>query len=582
MKHRVMTRTMKLAMMAFVLTVVLVGVAHSNSTGPVTGRSGIPAGGGFPAELTCNSAGCHDGRPLNPDTQGRVTLAGVPDNYIPGRRYTVQFSVTHPDSSRRRWGFQVSVISATTFTQAGTLVVTDAANTSIRIAANRQYLGHTLRGTNLGQIGGRTWTFDWVAPATNVGDVNFYGSGNAANGDGTNLGDFIYNPTPNPVATAKGQFSFVNIGGSANVAPTRRGIATGDYDKDGDDDLFLADAYALYRNNGNGTFTNVSPAAGLTAGDALGQAAAWGDVDGDGDVDLYVVNAGSDRLYRNNGNGTFTDVSADAGISDEAVGHAAAWVDVSGDGQLDLYVVNDGQDALYINQMGMLSKTAPAMNGTAESANGRGIAVGDYNNDGRPDLFIANEGESALYRNNGAGLFTNVTAMVGIQALNARAATWLDYDGDGDQDLFVVTATTDALYRNNGDGSFTDVTVAAGLMDMAAGIAVAVADYDRDNDADLFVANDGQDFLYRNNGNGTFNEVAPFSGMTDMAAGGAAAWLDVTGDGLADLFVGRAEGSNFLYRNPGRSGPPPSSSPSDESFASRLARLVKNWLGERG
>lgn len=582
MNHHVMMRMMKVTMMVSALMIVFVGIAHSNSTGPVAGRSGIPAGGGFPAELTCNSAGCHEGRPLNPDTRGRVALTGVPDNYIPGRRYTLQFSVTHPDPSRRRWGFQLSVISATAFTQAGTLVVTDAANTSIRVGNNRQYLGHTLRGTNLGQTGGRTWSFDWIAPATNVGDVNFYGSGNAANGDGTNLGDFIFNPTPNPVATTKGQYSFVNIGGSANVAATRRGIAVGDYDKDGDDDLFVADAYALYRNNRNGTFTNVSPAAGLTVGGDQGRAAAWGDVDGDGDVDLYVVNVGSDRLYRNNGDGTFTDVSTEAGVSDEAVGHAAAWVDVNGDGQLDLYVVNDGQDTLYINQMGLLSKTSPPMNGTVEAANGRGVAVGDYNGDGRPDLFIANDGASALYRNNGGGLFTDVAMMAGIQAFNARAAAWLDYDGDGDQDLFVVTAATDVLYRNNGDGTFTDVTMAAGLIDMAAGTALAVADYDRDGDADLFVANDGQDFLYRNNGNGTFNEVAVFSGMTDMALGGAAAWLDVTGDGLADLFVGQAEGSNFLYRNPGRSGPPPPSLPSEESLVSRLARLVTRWLSERG
>jgi hypothetical protein len=442
-------------------------------------------------------------------------------------------------------------------------VVTDSQNTQKIFGdprfGRREYIEHTTLGTARGRRNGTSWRFDWTAPSTNVGDVAFFGSGNAADGDGSEGGDKIYNPTPNPLARTKGQFTFTNVAAAANVAAgVGRGVAVGDFDKDGRADLFVAadGQYLLYRNNGDGTFTDVAESAGITAGDAQGRAAAWGDYNGDGNLDLYVVNAGADRLYRNNGDGTFSDVSADAGISDEAVGYAAVWVDVNGDGQMDLYVVNDGQDALYLNQMGMLSQTDPTMSGTAESAAGRAVAVGDYNGDGKPDLFVANEGSYLLYRNDGDGHFTDVSAQAGIHANGAagRAAAWLDFNGDGKPDVLVINEGDTALYANSGNGTFSNIVSGVGLVNVAGGRAVAVDDYDKDGDMDVFVANEGQDFLYRNNGNGTFNEVATFSGMTDTAAGRAAAWLDVNNDGSPDLVVVNATGSSFLYRNPGRSG----------------------------
>jgi hypothetical protein len=224
---------------------------------------------------------------------------------------------------------------------------------------------------------------------------------------------------------------------------------------------------------------------------------------------------------------------------------------------LDIFVANEGQDTLYLNNMnGTFSKADPAGAGITETAAGWGVALGDYNGDGKQDIFVANNGQSALYRNNGGGMFTNVATTAGIVTAMAqsRAAGWADYDKDGDADLFIANVGADLLYKNNGDGTFTDVTMAAGVADMAAGTAAAWADYDKDGDADLFVANAGQDFLYRNNGNGTFNQVATYSGMTDAAAGQGAAWLDANGDGNLDLYVTNAEGGNFLYRNPGKSG----------------------------
>jgi hypothetical protein len=304
-------------------------------------------------------------------------------------------------------------------------------------------------------------------------------------------------------------------------------------------------------------------------------------------ADLFVAGDGQFWLYRNNGDGTFTDVSAMAGISDEASGRTVAWGDFNGDQQLDLYVANEGQDLLYLNNGdGTFTKVDPMMAGIVEQAAGWSVAVADYNGDNRLDIFVANDGQDALYRNNGDGTFTEVAAMAGIQtaSVQGRAAAWADYNGDGKVDLFIANVGADLLYKNKGDGTFTDVTMMAGVVDTAVGAAAAWSDYDKDGDADLFVANEGQDFLYRNNGNGTFNEVATFSGLTDTAVGRAAAWVDVNGDGNPDLYVTNADGGNFLYRNPGRSGAVPvtiaqPNSHRGGSFISRVIRFVMDLVG---
>lgn len=182
------------------ILLALAAPASSSSTGPQPGSTGVPAGAGFEAEPTCTS--CHTGFPLNSDGRGTLTLSGVPLRYVPGRRYTLALEVRHPDEERRRWGFQLTAVSAQALSGAGSFVVTDVPNTELIRGpiGNREYMSHSYYGTGVGEGGGYHWSFDWIAPPSEVGRVAFYGIGNAANLDGSKEGDRIYGPTPQPLA----------------------------------------------------------------------------------------------------------------------------------------------------------------------------------------------------------------------------------------------------------------------------------------------------------------------------------------------------------------------------------------------
>ena len=279
-----------------------------------------------------------------------------------------------------------------------------------------------------------------------------------------------------------GGFSFVDVADEAGTDDTwgqGRSVAWGDYDRDGHADLLLGNLktdLVLYRNNGDGTFTNVSVAAGL--GGLQYNEAAFADYNNDSYPDIYMTDveekgARTDRLFRSNGDGTFTDVTDEAGIQP-------------------------------LNQ-------------------GRSLAWGDYNNDGYLDLFVSRgpeiQSKQTLYQNNGDGTFVDVTDAAGLGALsNNRAAGWGDFDNDGYLDLYVVNSGTDPvgkgpnyLYRNNQDGTFKDVASKTGVQAMAVsrGRGASWGDYDNDGFLDLFT-NNGEDntslppkgpqFLYHNGG----------------------------------------------------------------------------------
>ncbi len=333
--------------------------------------------------------------------------------------------------------------------------------------------------------------------------------------------------------------------------------ATGDFDNDGDDDLYVGvyGANALHRNNGDGTFTDVTAAAGVgDPGSARG--VAWGDYDGDGDLDLSIANAGeANVLYRNNGNGTFTDVAAAAGVANTGASLGTSWADFDGDGDLDLYVGRWNQpNLLYRNNGdGTFTDVAVAA-GVADGGRGEGVAWADFDGDGDLDLYLSNLGQpNRLYRNDGDGTFVDVAVTAGVaHAGNGTGASWGDYDGDGDPDLYLANWNQpNVLYRNEGNGSFTDVSLAAGVGLGGLSRGVSWADVDADGDLDLSVTNTWQaNVLYRNNGDGTFTDIAAAAGVARSDDGRGAVWLDHDADGDLDLFLATAGGqANVLYRN---------------------------------
>ena len=236
---------------------------------------------------------------------------------------------------------------------------------------------------------------------------------------------YVVNDGVSTLYRNNGNGTFTDVGSSTSIAHSghAQGAAWGDYDNDGDLDLYLVIGRGglglssapdlLYRNNGNGTFTEVSGLAGIDEG-GDGRGVAWGDYDNDGDLDLYVSNSDEtigvvnspNWLYRNNGNSTFTEVGNTAGVRDtDGDGRSVAWADYDNDGDLDLYLANDGADRLYRNNGGGSFTSVAATVGTTDNSNSVGAAWGDYDGDGYVDLYVANDdaAPNRLYHNTGSG-----------------------------------------------------------------------------------------------------------------------------------------------------------------------------------
>lgn len=349
--------------------------------------------------------------------------------------------------------------------------------------------------------------------------------------------------------------SFTDIRSTSGIklAPTLdskdwHGFAFGDYDGDGNLDLYIAEGAKgkqggiikrdlLYQGLGNGTFKYVSDIAGIVTSTDRGRCGFWVDYDNDGKLDLFVKNYGSsNRLYKNNGDGTFTEVAAAAGIADATQGNDAgsicSFADYDNDGFMDVAFSGDGTtDSLYRNRGDGTFVDVSASAGMTPGTSGKGLAWGDYDNDGFMDLYVARGAVGAgsfsntLYRNNGDGTFTDVSASAGVAAnTNTWAAVWGDYDNDGLLDLFVASAGPGAtgpgnanlLYHNNGDGTFANVAAGEGVDlqdDVSLHKGAAWADYDNDGFLDLIIkdgignerdtgtGSSGLHRLFRNNGN---------------------------------------------------------------------------------
>jgi len=323
-------------------------------------------------------------------------------------------------------------------------------------------------------------------------------------------------------------------------------------------------------------FTDVTGEAGVAgpAGDdPWGQGAAWGDYDSDGDPDLYVTTNGPNTLYRNNGDGTFTDAAPQAGLDNPGESYGAAWFDGNNDGNLDLLVTNriGTGNYLYTNNGDGTFRDVSANAALDASVGGLGVAAADYNLDGWLDLFITSPGHpdvvggesepDILLRNNGDGHFEDVTDEAGVSGVTLRfdpqlqpqetrpgfsfGATWFDYDLDNDPDLFVARGRgVSTLYENTGVGVFVDVTDQAGLAVEGNARGAVSADYDNDGDMDLFVTDHGGNRLWMNNGDGTFVDRAAEYGLDDTLTGWGAGFIDVNNDGQLDLYVANGASSS--------------------------------------
>jgi hypothetical protein len=277
----------------------------------------------------------------------------------------------------------------------------------------------------------------------------------------------------------------------------------------------------LYRNNGDGTFTDVTAQAGV--GDkGMGMGVSVADYDNDGDEDLFVTNYGPNVLYRNNGNGTFTNVTRDAGLENDLSGIGSTWLDYDLDGKLDLYVGNYLQyDPSY--QYYYAAQRFP----------------GPLAYHGQPDV---------LYHNNGDGTFTDVTRKAGVYNPEGRAmgVTSADIDDDGRQDIFVPNdAMPNYLYHNNGDGTFTDIAVQSGTAfsergDATSSMSGEFGDIDLDGRIDIVVPDMAYSAVYMNRGGGLFEDRSAALGVA-AACGQYTSWsgnfFDFDHDGYGDLFI---------------------------------------------
>ena len=328
------------------------------------------------------------------------------------------------------------------------------------------------------------------------------------------------------------------------------GVALFDYNNDGLLDIFFTNGAAipsleksdasysnrLFRNNGNATFTDVTEKAGL-AGIGYSMGVAAGDYDNDGFVDLYVTGVNRNQLFHNNGDGTFTDVTEKTGVGGvvpklgKAWSVAAGWFDYNNDGRLDLFVVNylnySIKTATHCVQQGIPSYCSPV----------------DFL--GLPNI---------LYRNNGDGTFTDVSEQSHISQYVGKGMglAFADYDNDGFADIFISNDTFENyLLHNNGDGTFTNVAMAAGVAYNSYGNAIAgmgadFRDIDNDGKPDIFeTAMFGEGFpLYKNAGDGQFQDVSSPAGLsvfTTRSTAWGAGVFDFDNDGNKDLFTANAD-----------------------------------------
>ncbi len=357
-----------------------------------------------------------------------------------------------------------------------------------------------------------------------------------------------------------GTFNDVSAARGLDNTGVTNAVAWGDFDNDTIPDLFLANAGGpgvLYRGASGGTsFSLAGQFSPSTSGDAT--SAAWADYDHDGRLDLYVVSSGLfggsvNRLYRNDSSGVFIDRTTETGTGDSGTGFCASWVDYDADGDPDIYVTNYGSaDVLYSNNgNGTFSAMSADTTGLGDA--GRGVAAvwGDFTGDRLPDLYLVKENAAnKLYRNNGDSTFTDVASTAGVAHTgDGAAAAWADFDNDGDFDLFLANKdSTQVLFSNNSDSTFTRLDSTSGLNVGGAARSALWLDVNLDGWQDLLVTfSDSANRLFVNAGDSTFHDDAPAEGLDLYGYWSSATWADPDGEGVPDIYLGRRNGANVYY-----------------------------------
>ncbi len=355
--------------------------------------------------------------------------------------------------------------------------------------------------------------------------------------------------------------TFTDIAVSAGVdgGSDWQGVSFGDFDNDGDEDIFIVrhdgPPGALYQNNGDETFTDITNSAGLSESENEG--GVFGDYNNDGLLDLYVSNElGLNFLFRNNGDETFTDVSDGSGANLSGLAISSPFGDYNNDGLLDIYVVNlSGSNVLLRNNGDGTFTNVTSEAGVGNTGSGITAVWSDFNLDGKLDLYVANQNANVLYQNNGQGIFTDITAIAGVGTnATSEGTASADFDNDGDIDIYVANnGSGDILYQNNSDGTFTDISIAAGISNPGASLGISFGDLDNDGWLDIFVVNAGNaNVLYHNNGDGTFSDISVSAGIEDPSGEAqGTAFGDIDNDGDLDIFVTNFNLQNRLYRNEG-------------------------------
>jgi tetratricopeptide (TPR) repeat protein len=393
-----------------------------------------------------------------------------------------------------------------------------------------------------------------------------------------------------------GRFTDVASPAGINVVGNAGGVVADDFDNDGLLDVMLSGAdpcepLHYYHNNGNGSFSDWTERARLA--DQLGGLnCVQTDYNNDGWLDLFIMRGGWDypmrnSLLRNNGDGTFTDVTVQSGLDEGAYRtHTAVWADFDNDGFVDVFIGHElDASRLFHNKGDGTFEDVSRAAGVDKIAFTKGANWGDYDNDGYADLYVSNFGEdNFLYHNNRNGTFTEVAKSLHVEKPLMSFPCWFfDYDNDGLLDIFVASfmpsltevvkgflglpprAETMKLYRNTGRGAFQDVTKAVGLDRVVPTMGANFGDLDNDGYLDFYLGTGAPsyaslmpNFMFRNHDGKQFTDVTASTGTGHLQKGHGVAFSDVNNDGRQDVLInlgGAAPGDKYnkaLFANPGQ------------------------------